>query len=163
MDKLKTIAGHVLCYSISLACDAALIHNFFYQDRWNVYCDRYIMAFECFSWVILFATLVSLVNHAIAASRPDFLKRYKDTVRKSSTGATSIWRKVYFFVNSLPMLLFVWVFVGDISLGIVWGLCALFGIWNWDMAKRAKEALEKLDAEPDLNINPVASRNVNLN
>lgn len=142
---MKTIILRILGMSVGLACDAALIHNFFYKDNWNKYCDNYITFFECFSWVGFFSILVMTIWLVIASANSEFLDQNRKKAEELSKRVGDIWGKVYYFANSLPMLFFVWVFVGDVSLGIVWGLIAIMQVWEWETAKKVREKLSKID------------------
>ena len=159
---MKKILSRIAGTMIGLACDAALIHNFFYQDRWNRYCQNYISAFKVLSWIIFAAMIVVLISRIIAAARPDYLKSNIDMFRKSVDNANSLYSKIYFYANTLPMIFFVWVFVGDYHLGTVWGLCAILTVWGWEVSKKVQEAIAKLDSEPQFNIDRL-SKNQNFN
>ena len=146
---MKKILIRVVDNLFGLTCDAALIHNFFWKDGWNRYCDNYITFFKVLSWVALVCLLINLVCLTIAAVNDSFLETNRKMTEERIDRVGDLWTKIYYFANSLPMLLFVWVCVGDFHLGTVWGFLALFQIWQWEVAKRVRERLSKFDEPGD--------------
>lgn len=148
---MKKILGNIVGYSIGLACDAALIHNFFYKDRWNKYCENYITLFKVFSWVIAVAMFISLISLFIAVANTEYLRKSERHMRDLVEANGRFFSRIWYFVNSIPMLIFVWVFVGNVGLGVVWGICALLQPILWEVSKKVKEKLPTID-DPGLRL-----------
>lgn len=143
--QVKKVLLSILCYSINLACDAALIHNFFYKDNWNKYCENYITMYEILSWVLVACMLINILFLIVLNTSPEALKKGEKAARKVVESNGRLVGRIWYFVNSLPMLFFVWVFVGDVSLGIVWGICALLSPLSWNLSKSVKEKLSTIN------------------
>ena len=144
MKKTKKIAINILMQGLGVACDLALIHNFFRQDQWNLYCQRYISMFTAFSWVAMVSAFLVVMNFEIAIRSDDYRRKNAEGLKKSAKDlGPRLWKTIWRWTETIPMLVFVGIFVGNFHLFTVWLLCTLGSVWTEHAAKRLHEKFEK--------------------
>jgi len=144
---MKDIVKHVLGIAIGLLCDWALIHNFFWQAPSNVYYQRYIHFYEFLSWVCFAGLIVIAIHLAAYKNSPHYRGKNAESGKKiAHDHGPRLWKTIYRYANTYPMLIFTGVFVGDISLTVVWTLSLIMGYIVESYAKDVSKIVEETEA-----------------
>lgn len=140
----KKLFQHILMLMIYLTIDAAIIHNAFWTDRWNIYAERTIMIAQIFYWIALVLLIPTFVLLALRDANPRRHYEYKDTYKRADEAfAPSFYKRVYFWVNSVPMTIFAGIFAGRPGLSTCWTLLIIADV---SCRHYRKEFYKKLDA-----------------
>ena len=146
--KAKNILTPILSILMGLLCDWALIHNFLWQTSLNVYYQRYIHFYEFLSWVVV-------VGLTLIATHLALYKRYPQCRSAANLEFTKelaldhkprLWKRIYRYFNTCPMILFAAIFVGDISLTIVWTIALIMICIAENVAEGVSKIIEETDA-----------------
>jgi hypothetical protein len=130
-EKVKKGISKGTSLGLGVLCDLALIYNFIHRDvptGWNLYCQRYITLYTIYSWFVLVCMVIAIASLEIAFHREEYRKKNIESLTKSIEGLRpKLWRTLWRWLDTIPMLVFVGVFVGNYWLFTVWGLLTLFG------------------------------------
>lgn len=166
-EKVKKAISKTVNLGIGVLCDLALIYVFIHRNEsstngWTVYCQRYITLYTIYSWVALVCMAITLISFEIALQREDYLKKNAERVKSMAEACQpKLWKTLWRWLEAVPMLLFVGIFVGNYHLFTVWGILILLGAGVEQSAKKllAKttpprtfgEAMAELDKKSSMN------------
>lgn len=143
-EKLKRVASRSIALGIGVVCDAALIHNFFYQDRWNLYCQRYISVYTAISWLQVVTIGILSVYLEVGVRNEDFRKKNEKTLKdQAESSQPRLWKTLWRFLEHVPMTVFVGIFVGNIHLFVLWTLITVFSITAEKSSAKLLEIFKK--------------------
>lgn len=166
-EKVKKVISRVVNLGLGVLCDLALIYMFIHRNEpstsgWNLYCQRYITLFTIYSWVALVCMAIALISLEIALHRDDYLKKNAEQMKSTIENfKPKLWKTLWRWLESVPMLIFVGIFVGNYHLFTVWGILTLLGVGLEQAAKKLEakmtpprtfsEAMAELDKKSSMN------------
>lgn len=166
-EKVKKVASKVVNLGLGVLCDIALIYMFIHRSEpstsgWNLYCQRYITIFTIYSWIALVSMGIMLISFEVALHREDYWKKNADRMKGAiETCQPKLWKTLWRWLEAVPMIIFVGIFVGNYHLFTVWTLLTLFGIGlevtskklsdKWSPPRTFGEAMAQLDKKSSMN------------